>query len=97
MQEKFGDTKGIIRSRKMKDRQHNGYAKTVKRKNNDLQNNKELSNTNPLKIRGAHSRSGRVSSTSPIKCMLNSKETLLDVQFNMHDGYYYTVRSVPTV
>jgi len=38
-QEKFEDTKGVIRSCKSKkDRQHNGKKKTEKRTNNDLQN-----------------------------------------------------------
>jgi len=38
MQEKFEDSKGVIRSRKLKDRQHNGQNKRDKRTNNDLQN-----------------------------------------------------------
>ena len=37
-QEEFEDTNGIIRSRKSKDRQHNGQKKEDKRTNNDLQN-----------------------------------------------------------
>ena len=32
------DTKGVIRIRKLKDRQHNGQTKKDKSKNNDLQN-----------------------------------------------------------
>ena len=36
--EKLEDTKGVIRSRKSKDRQHNGQKKKDKRTNNDLQN-----------------------------------------------------------
>jgi hypothetical protein len=36
--EKFEDTKGVIRSRKRKDRQHNGQKKEDKRTSNDLQN-----------------------------------------------------------
>ena len=46
----YEDTKGLIRSRKSKDRQHNGQTK----KYNDLQNteNKRLSNTNPTKTLG---------------------------------------------
>ena len=35
--EEFEDTKGIIRIRKSKDRQHNGQKKKYKRTNNDLQ------------------------------------------------------------
>jgi hypothetical protein len=34
----FEDTKGVIRIRKSKDRQHNGEMKKDKRTNNDLQN-----------------------------------------------------------
>ena len=36
--EEFGDTKGVIRIRKSKDRQHNDKKKRDKRTNNDLQN-----------------------------------------------------------
>jgi hypothetical protein len=36
--EEFEDTKGIIRIRKSKDRQHNGQRKKDKRTNNDQQN-----------------------------------------------------------
>jgi len=40
MNEKFEDTKGVIRIRKWKkDRQHNGQKKEYKRTNNDLQPN----------------------------------------------------------
>jgi hypothetical protein len=35
--EKFEDTKGVIRNRKLKDRQHNGQKKNDKRTINDLQ------------------------------------------------------------
>ena len=35
---KFEDSKGIIRIRKSKERQHNGQKKKEKRTNNDLQN-----------------------------------------------------------
>ena len=35
--EEFEDTKGIIRIRKSKDRQHNGQKKMDKKTNNDLQ------------------------------------------------------------
>ena len=38
MQEEFEDTKGVIRIRKSKDRQHNDQKKKDKRTNNDLQN-----------------------------------------------------------
>jgi hypothetical protein len=34
----FEDTKGVIRIRKSKNRQHNGKKKKYKRTNNDLQN-----------------------------------------------------------
>jgi hypothetical protein len=37
-QEEFEDTKGVIRIRKSKDRQHNGQKKKYKRTYNDLQN-----------------------------------------------------------
>ena len=38
MQEEFEDTKGVIRIRKSKDRQHNDQKKKDKRTSNDLQN-----------------------------------------------------------
>jgi hypothetical protein len=38
LEEKFEDTKDVIRSRKSKDRQHNGRKKKDERTNNDLQN-----------------------------------------------------------
>ena len=38
-QEYFEDTKGVIRIRKSKNRQHNGQKKKYKKTNNDLQNN----------------------------------------------------------
>ena len=37
-QEEFQDTKGVLRIRKKKNRQHNGQKKKYKRTNNDLQN-----------------------------------------------------------
>ena len=37
-EEEFEDTKGVIRIRKSKNRQHNGQNKQDKRTNNDLQN-----------------------------------------------------------
>ena len=49
---KFEDTKRVIRSRKWKDRQHNGQKKKVKSTNNDLenikQNTKDWATRNPL-------------------------------------------------
>ena len=36
-QEEFENTKGVIRIRKSKDRQHNGQKKKDKRTNNDIQ------------------------------------------------------------
>jgi hypothetical protein len=38
LSQEFEDTKGVIRIRKSKDRQHNGQKKKDKRPNNDLQN-----------------------------------------------------------
>ena len=38
MQEEFDDTKGVIRIRISKNRQHNGQKKEYKGTNNDLQN-----------------------------------------------------------
>ena len=38
MTEEFGDTKGVIRIRKSKDRQYNGQGEKEERTNNDLQN-----------------------------------------------------------
>jgi hypothetical protein len=38
LQETCTDTKGVIRSHKSKNRQHNGQKKRDKRTNNDLQN-----------------------------------------------------------
>jgi hypothetical protein len=37
-EEEFKDTKGVIRIRKSKNRQHNGQKKNYKRTNNDRQN-----------------------------------------------------------
>jgi len=36
VQEEFEDTKGVIRIRKSKDKQHNGQKKKYKRTNNNL-------------------------------------------------------------
>ena len=52
IQEKFEDTKGVIRRSKSKDRQHNGQNKKDKRTNNDTKHytdNKRSSNANPTK------------------------------------------------
>ena len=38
LQEEFEDTKGVIRIRKSKDRQHNGQIKMDNRTHNNLQN-----------------------------------------------------------
>jgi protein required for attachment to host cells len=38
LSKKFEDTKGVIRSRKLKDRQNQGQKKKDNRTNNDLQN-----------------------------------------------------------
>ena len=53
VQEKFEDTKGVIRSRKSKDRQCNCQTKKDKRTNTDLQNITER-NTNPTKKTGVN-------------------------------------------
>ena len=46
--EEFEDTKGVIRIRKSKNRQHNCQKKKYKKTNNDLQNiHIKLSNINP--------------------------------------------------
>ena len=54
MEEEYEDTKGIIRIRKSKDRQHNGQTKKNKRTNNDLKKNtqktKDEATRTPLKI-----------------------------------------------
>ena len=44
--EKFEDTKGVIRNQKSKDRQYNGQKKKEQRINHDTEN-KGLSNTDP--------------------------------------------------
>ena len=57
MQAEFEDTKGIIRIRKSKNRQHNCQMKKDKRTSNDLQTytwNYRSSNTNPAKDRGVN-------------------------------------------
>ena len=41
IQEEFEDTKGVIRIRKSKDRQHNGQKKKDKRRNHNLQKTKD--------------------------------------------------------
>ena len=56
IQEKFHDTKEVIRSRKSKDRQYNGQKKKDKRPNNDLQTitqkTKVRATRTPIKNRG---------------------------------------------
>ena len=51
--DEFEDPKGVIRIRKLKDKQYSGQKKKYKRINNDLQNithkTKKTSNTNPTK------------------------------------------------
>jgi hypothetical protein len=53
LQRKFEDTKGVIRSRKSKDKQNNGQRKRTKWTSNDLQNitqkTKDRSTRTPLK------------------------------------------------
>ena len=59
MWEKFEDTKGLIRSRKSKDKQHNGQTK----KYNDLQNitqkTKDWATRTPLKPWGEPRKGGK--------------------------------------
>ena len=66
--QKFEDSEGVIRSRKEKDRHHNGQNKMYKRTNNDLQNITEKSKEratqkNSIKTRGEPRCSGRVNSS----------------------------------
>jgi hypothetical protein len=53
MKERIADTKGVIKSRKSKDRQHNGQKKKNKRTNNAIQNitqkTKDRATRTPLK------------------------------------------------
>ena len=67
MKEEFEDTKGVIRIRKSKNRQHNGQEKKDKRSNNDLQNihiKIMIEQHEPhKKTRGELRCSGRVSSS----------------------------------
>ena len=55
LEEKFEDTKGVIRSRKSKDRQYNYQKKKNKSSNDDLQNTTETTKDwltrTPLKIK----------------------------------------------
>ena len=44
IQEEFGDTKGVLRIRKSKNRLHKGQMKKNKRTNNDLQHNTHKTN-----------------------------------------------------
>ena len=62
MQKEFEDTKGVIRIRKSKVRQHNGQKKKGKRTNNDLQTEDRVTLT--LLTNGGELRySGRVNSS----------------------------------
>jgi hypothetical protein len=65
--EDFEDTKGIIRIRKSKDRQHNGKNKKEVRTNNDLQSithkTKDRVTQTPIKTAGELRCSGRDSSS----------------------------------
>ena len=64
-EEEFEDTKGVIRIRKSKDRQHNGQKKRDRRTNNDLQNTthkpKDRVTRTPLNTMCEIGCSGRVS------------------------------------
>jgi len=44
IEEEFEDTKGVLRIRQSKDRQHNGQMKKNKRTKNDLQHNTHTTN-----------------------------------------------------
>ena len=73
-EEEFEDTKGVIRIRKSKNRQHNGQKKKdhMKRTNNDLQNT-HIKDRVTLKTAGELRCSGRVHSscsTSDTRLML---------------------------
>jgi hypothetical protein len=74
LSEKFEDTKGIIVSRKSKDRQHNGQKKKDKRTNHDLQNitykTKDRVTRTPLKTEGEFRWSGRVVVHAPLVTLL---------------------------
>ena len=66
VQENFEDTKGVIRSRKLKNRKYNGQRKKDKKTNNDLQNTalKVMieQQVTPLNVGGQLGCSGRISS-----------------------------------
>jgi hypothetical protein len=66
-QEEFEDTKGVMRIRKSKNRQHSGQKKKDERTINDLQNithkTKDRVTRTPLKTGGELRCSGRVSSS----------------------------------
>ena len=65
--EELEDSKGVIRIRKSKDRQHNGQTKKDKRTNNDLHSNthktKDRVTRTPLTTGGDRMCSGRVNSS----------------------------------
>ena len=48
IQEEFGDTKGVLRIRKSKNRLHKGQMKKNKRTDNDLQHNTHKTNDRVL-------------------------------------------------
>ena len=66
-QEEFENTKGVIRIRKSKDRQHNGQKKKDKRTNNDIQytahKTKNRVTRTPLKLRCSRSSSSSCSTS----------------------------------
>ena len=65
--EEFEDTKGVIRIRKSKDRQHNGQKKKAKRINSDLKKHthktKDRVTRTPVKTEGVLRFFARVSSS----------------------------------
>ena len=85
--EEFEDTKGVIKIRKSKDRQHNGQKKKDKRINNDLKNithkTKDRVTRTLVKAGGELRFFGKVNSscsTSGTRCvsvnMINMKKRL---------------------
>jgi hypothetical protein len=64
--EKFDDTRGVIRIRTSKNRQHNGRKKRYKRTNNDIQNIAHKTKDR-VKTGSELSCSGRVDSSFPDK------------------------------
>ena len=66
LQEEFEDTIGVIRIRKLKDRQHNSQKKKYKRTNKDLENihiKLKFEKHDPTKNQGELRCSGRVGSS----------------------------------